>query len=68
MTAPIFNELNSRVIPQLVKAASVHKTSSYGYIMLRLKGSISTIFEDGLEKNLSDAKEKGMRQIEDAHE
>lgn len=35
--------------------------------MVRWNGNIRTIFEDGLEKNFPDAKEKVIHQIDDAH-
>lgn len=54
-------------IPNLLKAASENGASSVGYTMVRLNGSIRTIFEDWLEKNFPDAKEKIIHQIEDAH-
>ena len=67
MTAPIIPGLNSMEIPNLLKAASENGASSVGYTMVRLNGSIRTIFEDWLEKNFPDAKEKIIHQIEDAH-
>jgi DNA repair photolyase len=67
MTAQIIPGLNSSEIPQLLRAASENGASTVGYTMVRLNGNIRTIFEDGLEKNFPDAKEKVIYQIEDAH-
>jgi DNA repair photolyase len=67
MTAPIIPGLNSMEIPDLLKSASENGASSAGYTMVRLNGSIRQIFEDWLEKNFPDAKEKVIHQIEDAH-
>ncbi len=67
MTAPIIPGLNSMEIPDLLKAASENGATSCGYTMVRLNGSIRQIFEDWLEKNFPDAKDKVMHQIEDAH-
>jgi len=67
MTAPIIPGLNSMEIPDLMKAASENGASSVGYTMVRLNGSIRAIFEDWLNKNYPDAKDKVMHQIEDAH-
>lgn len=67
MTAPIIPGLNSMEIPDLIKAASENGAASVGYTMVRLNGSIRNIFENWLEKNFPDAKDKVMHQIEDAH-
>lgn len=67
LTAPIIPGLNSMEIPEILKSASENGAKAVGYTMVRLNGSIRAIFEDWLEKNFPDAKEKIIHQIEDAH-
>lgn len=67
MTAPIIPGLNSMEIPEILKSAAENGAQTVGYTMVRLNGSIRIIFEDWLEKNFPDAKDKIIHQIEDAH-
>lgn len=67
MTAPIIPGLNSMEIPDLIRSAAEAGATSAGYTMVRLNGAIRDLFEDWLEKNFPDAKNKIIHQIEEAH-
>lgn len=67
MVAPIIPGLNSHEIPAVLKAAAEHGASSAGYTIVRLNGTISTIFHDWLHKNFPDRAEKVWNQISECH-
>lgn len=67
MTAPIIPGLNSMEIPDLIRSAAESGATSAGYTMVRLNGAIRDLFEDWLDKNMPDAKNKIIHQIEEAH-
>jgi DNA repair photolyase len=67
MTAPIIPGLNHHEIPELLKRASESGALGAGYTVVRLNGEIATIFEDWLEKNFPDRKEKILNQVKTMH-
>ncbi|MTI23103.1 PA0069 family radical SAM protein [Fulvivirga sp. RKSG066] len=67
MNAPIIPGLNHHEIPAVIKAAAEHGAVSAGYTIVRLNGSIGTIFEDWLRKNFPDRFDKVWNQIREAH-
>jgi DNA repair photolyase len=67
MNAPIIPGLNHHEIPTIMKAAADHGASAAGMTVVRLNGSIGTIFEDWLRKNFPDRFEKVWNQICSMH-
>jgi DNA repair photolyase len=67
MNAPIIPGLNHHEIPEVLKAASQHGASAAGMTVVRLNGSIGTIFEDWLRKNFPDRFDKVWNQISSMH-
>ncbi len=67
MNAPIIPGLNHHEIPQILKAAADHGASAAGMTVVRLNGSIGSIFEDWLRKNFPDRFEKVWNQISALH-
>ncbi|MBI2270747.1 MAG: PA0069 family radical SAM protein [Bacteroidetes bacterium] len=55
MTAPIIPGLNSHEMPAIIEAAADHGAVNAGYTMVRLNGSIGTIFKDWIYKSFPDA-------------
>ncbi len=68
MTAPIIPGLNHHEIPELLKAAADHGALTAAMTVVRLNGSIATIFEDWLRKNFPDRFDKVWNQICSLHE
>jgi DNA repair photolyase len=67
MNAPIIPGLNHHEIPSILKAAAEHGALTAGMTIVRLNGSIGTIFEDWLRKNFPDRFEKVWNQICSMH-
>lgn len=67
MNAPIIPGLNHHEIPEILKTASEHGALMAGMTVVRLNGSIGTIFEDWLRKNFPDRFDKVWNQISDLH-
>lgn len=67
ITAPIIPGLNHHEIPTLIQAAAAHGACAAGMTVVRLNGSIATLFEDWLRKNFPDRFEKVWNQIADLH-
>jgi len=67
MNAPIIPGLNHSEIPEVLKAASEHGALSAGYTIVRLNGSIGSIFENWLHANFPDRFDKVWNQISAAH-
>lgn len=67
MVAPIIPGLNSHEIPDLVKAAADHGASSAAYTIVRLNGSIGSIFKNWIHKAFPDRAEKVINQIAECH-
>ena len=67
MTAPIIPGLTDHEIPAMIEAAAQSGASTAGYTIVRLNGSIATIFEDWIRKNFPDRADKVLNQIKDCH-
>jgi len=67
MNAPLIPGLNHHEIPAILKAAADHGALTAGMTIVRLNGSIGTIFEDWLRKNFPDRFEKVWNQICSMH-
>ena len=67
MVAPIIPGLTSHEIPAVIKTAAEHGASSAGYTIVRLNGSIETIFKDWLYKNFPDRANKVWHQVSECH-
>ena len=67
MNAPIIPGLNQHEIPTIMKAAADHGALTAGMTIVRLNGSIGSIFEDWLRKNFPDRFEKVWHQICEMH-
>ncbi|HEX5038240.1 MAG TPA: PA0069 family radical SAM protein [bacterium] len=65
MTAPIIPGLNDHEIPRVLEAASKAGATSAGYVMVRLAHGLGPLFEDWLERNFPDRKEKVLHKIRD---
>ena len=63
MTAPLILGLNDHELPKLLEAASDAGAVSAGYVPLRLPHQLGPLFEDWLERNYPDRKEKVLNQI-----
>ncbi len=67
MNAPIIPGLNHHEIHAILKAAADHGALTAGMTIVRLNGSIATIFEDWLRKNFPDRFDKVWNQICSMH-
>ena len=67
MVAPIIPGLTSHEIPSVIKLAAEHGARTAGYTIVRLNGTIETIFKDRLFKNFPDRAEKVWNQISACH-
>lgn len=67
MNAPIIPGLNHHEIPAILKAAADHGALAAGMTIVRLNGSVGTIFEDWLRKNFPDRFDKVWNQICSMH-
>jgi DNA repair photolyase len=63
MTAPMILGLNDHEMPKLLEAAADAGALSAGYVALRLPHQLGPLFEDWLERNYPDRKEKVLNQI-----
>jgi len=67
MLAPIIPSINSHEILPLAKMASEHGALSLAHIIVRLNGTIGTLFTDWIKKTMPDRSEKVLHQIESCH-
>jgi DNA repair photolyase len=65
MTAPMIMGINDHEMPHLLQTAAEAGAMSAGYVPLRLPYQLSTLFEDWLERNYPDRKQKVLSQIRD---
>ncbi len=63
MTAPMILGLNDHEMPKLLEAAAEAGATTAGYVPLRLPHELGTLFEDWLQRNYPDRKEKVLNQI-----
>jgi len=66
MTAPMILGLNDHEMPKLLEAAADAGATGAGYVALRLPHQLGPLFEDWLERNYPDRKEKVLNQIRSA--
>ena len=50
LVAPVIPGLNDHELPEVIRRAAKHGASDAGYIVLRLNGAVSVIFEDWIRK------------------
>jgi DNA repair photolyase len=67
MIGPVIPGLNHAEIPEILKQASAHGASYAHYNIVRLNGPLGPLFEEWLEGNYPDRKEKVMHQIAACH-
>ncbi len=67
MVAPVIPGLNDHEIPNVIQKAAEAGASGCGYEVVRLNGSVGTIFKDWLVKNFPDKALKVWSQIESLH-
>jgi DNA repair photolyase len=65
MIGPVIPGLNDHEIPRILEAASKAGATSAGYVMVRLAHGLGALFEDWLERNFPDRKEKVLHKIRD---
>lgn len=67
MVAPIIPALNTKEIPDLIKAAADARARAINYIVLRLNGSVAGVFETWLRIYFPDRADKILNQVKDTH-
>jgi DNA repair photolyase len=67
MVAPVIPGLNDHEIPKVMETAANAGASGCGYEVVRLNGSVGSIFKDWLVKNFPDKALKVWSQIESLH-
>ena len=67
MTAPIIPGLNNHEIFNIIKIAAENGAKTAGYTVVRLNGSIASVFQDWLQKNFPDRAQKVWNQIKALH-
>jgi len=67
MSAPIIPGLNDHEIPAIIKAASENGAVWAGYTVVRLNGSIATLFKEWIHHHFPDKAEKVLNQIAECH-
>jgi DNA repair photolyase len=63
MVAPVIPGLTDHEMPSILKAASEAGARRAGYVMLRLPYGVSPLFEDWLDRNFADRKDKILHRI-----
>ena len=67
MVAPIIPGINHHEIPAIMEAAAQHGAMRAGMTVVRLNGSIGSVFRDWLQKHYPERVEKVMRQVAALH-
>ena len=67
MVAPVIPGLNDHEVPEILKQAADNGAVGCGYEVVRLNGTIGTIFKDWLVKNYPEKSYKVWKQIETLH-
>lgn len=68
MMAPIIPALNSPEIMKIAEKAAENGAKGFNYTVVRLNGVLPAIFEEWLEKNYPDRKDKILNQIKEMHD
>lgn len=63
LTAPVIPAINDHEIPAILKAARSSGAGHASYVMLRLPHGVKDLFEEWLERNLPDRKERVLSRI-----
>jgi len=61
--APVVPAITDHEIPKILEAAAAAGAQSAGYVMLRLPGAVSGLFETWLEEHFPDRKEKVLNRV-----
>lgn len=67
MSAPIIPGLNDHEIPAIIKAASENGAAWAAYTIVRLNGSIATLFKEWIHHHFPDKAGKVLNQIAECH-
>lgn len=67
LVAPVIPGLNDHELPEVIRRAAKHGASDAGYIVLRLNGAVSVIFEDWIRKTFPGMADKVLSQVCDLH-
>ncbi|HEX9945372.1 MAG TPA: PA0069 family radical SAM protein [Thermoanaerobaculia bacterium] len=65
MVAPVVPAITDHEMPKILEAAAGAGATSAGYVVLRLPGAVSGLFEDWLERHFPDRKEKVLNRLRD---
>lgn len=68
MAAPMIPFINSKELPQILKAASEHGALDAGYTLVRLNGSIGEIFEKWIYKAFPEFADRVLSNIKSIHD
>jgi DNA repair photolyase len=63
MVAPIVPAITDHEVPKILEAAAAAGAQSAGYVMLRLPGAVSGLFESWLEEHFPDRKDKVLNRV-----
>ncbi|SOE21989.1 DNA repair photolyase [Spirosomataceae bacterium TFI 002] len=67
MTAPIIPGLNDHEIPSIIKTSAENGALFVGYTVVRLNGSVETIFRDWIKRSFPNKADKVLSQIAEMH-
>lgn len=65
MVAPVVPAITDHEMPKILEAAANAGATSAGYVVLRLPGAVTGLFEDWLERHFPDRKEKVLNRVRD---
>jgi DNA repair photolyase len=65
MVAPVVPALTDHEIPAILEAAAEAGATGAGYVMLRLPGAVSGLFEEWLATHFPDRKDKVLNRVRD---
>lgn len=65
MVAPVVPAITDHEMPKILEAAASAGATSAGYVVLRLPGAVTGLFEDWLERHFPDRKEKVLNRLRD---
>src|SRR5215210_1121570 len=65
MVAPVVPAITDHEMPKILEAAAAAGATSAGYVVLRLPGAVTGLFEEWLERHFPDRKEKVLNRLRD---
>lgn len=65
MVAPVVPAITDHEMPKILESAASAGATSAGYVVLRLPGAVTGLFEDWLERHFPDRKEKVLNRLRD---